>query len=651
MAPKYAITFLALMLILTCLCVEKKESAPVCSQSQDADSCSAAGGRWVIVPSAGYRCLCPMTAEKVDSCKKSCNASGASYVNCDYGAVPAGSFVDGKTGCCCRKVQTGQTCGDGVCDIGETPANCNKDCGDIPDYVCGNGFCEPYESSETCLADCPVPTVSTPLCNNNGVCETGEKAIACSKDCKCGDGLCDPSETAGTCAKDCSSPCLGEGQVAYTYSPSARITFWSGRGCCAGYALIGNEKGYVCTGMTCVSEEDKEIINSNQYSGCCEGLQQNWLPSGGNPFYHFSCTRCGNGKCDLGETNSNCAKDCVCGDGRCDPIESDITCPQDCLLACRKEGEMTGMGTPGCCQGLTPLSRLNVPYNDGCEAMTGSGSVCTRCGDGACGLGEDYCKCPKDCKKPECFADGVSFRGGSDDPSKYCCPGLKALTQTASLNMSCGSYSEHYTCTAAMCGDGTCGPGEDMCNCPTDCAPKEGCGKEGELIYKKERKGYERCCQGLSEIAYCDGNGTYLKSGATICAKCGDQTCGLGENKINCPMDCSNLREGSNCKYKTYSGTCQVTGMNTGEIGFLHGTFTYVFKPSQKMDVSGTYVASNETLNPYYGAAPADFLGLSCNTPEEYDRCTRRIGKTSWCHLLVATQGTCPWITVEFLAD
>jgi hypothetical protein len=57
--------------------------------------------------------------------------------------------------------------------------------------------------------------------------------------------------------------------------------------------------------------------------------------------------------------------------------------------------------------------------------------------------------------------------------------------------------------------------------------------------------GMKGCCKGLTAIG-CDRPnelGKCLTSacvGGFSCTKCGDNECGLGENKCNCPKDCNN---------------------------------------------------------------------------------------------------------------
>ena len=89
--------------------------------------------------------------------------------------------------------------------------------------------------------------------------------------------------------------------------------------------------------------------------------------------------------------------------------------------ACVKEGKKGSMfnADPNddvCCAGLEkvqdsyPIEEgYGYPMNDlypigyptkGCLLARGN-FVCTKCGDGNCGLGENYCNCPKDCEEED----------------------------------------------------------------------------------------------------------------------------------------------------------------------------------------------------------------------------------------------------------
>jgi hypothetical protein len=47
------------------------------------------------------------------------------------------------------------------------------------------------------------------------------------------------------------------------------------------------------------------------------------------------------------------------------------------------------------------------------------------------------------------------------------------------------------------------------------------------------------CCANLSLIANCS-SAMCVNDGSSICAYCGNNVCGLGETKYNCPADCAN---------------------------------------------------------------------------------------------------------------
>jgi len=101
-------------------------------------------------------------------------------------------------------------CGNGKCEPGENPNYCKDCCG-----YCGDGKCVGYacqEDNKTSQYYCPKQTGGD--CGNvcgNKICEKGETPDDCAKDCiwqKCGDGECTPDDGGpALCPEDCASVC------------------------------------------------------------------------------------------------------------------------------------------------------------------------------------------------------------------------------------------------------------------------------------------------------------------------------------------------------------------------------------------------------------------------------------------------------------
>lgn len=108
----------------------------------------------------------------------------------------------------------GSTCGDGVCNLDETPESCAQDCGDSVVTECGDGTCEPGEDADNCPQDCSVDPA--PECGD-GDCNGDEDSSSCPQDCppqRCeGDDDCGPGEicTDDACVEGCreDSDCAG----------------------------------------------------------------------------------------------------------------------------------------------------------------------------------------------------------------------------------------------------------------------------------------------------------------------------------------------------------------------------------------------------------------------------------------------------------
>ncbi len=169
------------------------------------------------------------------------------------------------------------------------------------------------------------------------------------------------------------------------------------------------------------------------------------------------------------------------GDGICKEWENVCTSQDDCF--CVKEGEYRPQpfeleefgvyeGVNDCCGGLVPRSLNFVKDSDKCPPAAGGSSICINCGDGVCGTGESYCKCPEDCEEPvvgECLEEGESYPiyPGYEGPTE-CCDDLSKIPSYSPFEGECLlKVGSSGVCT--NCGDWSCGIGEDPCNCPKDC--------------------------------------------------------------------------------------------------------------------------------------------------------------------------------------
>ncbi|MDP3742266.1 MAG: hypothetical protein Q8R15_03060 [Candidatus Micrarchaeota archaeon] len=98
------------------------------------------------------------------------------------------------------------TCGNNLCENGETTNTCSNDCPYRP-FTCANAICEGGESYESCPQDCSVSNIIGSACGD-GACEPGEDVSYCPSDCtsinpNCGNNICDSNETQTSCRADC----------------------------------------------------------------------------------------------------------------------------------------------------------------------------------------------------------------------------------------------------------------------------------------------------------------------------------------------------------------------------------------------------------------------------------------------------------------
>jgi len=197
------------------------------------------------------------------------------------------------------------------------------------------------------------------------------------------------------------------------------------------------------------------------------------------------------------------------------------------LHECKQEGEdFNELDEPDarCCDGLTKIPVM-VPDETvgGCLAPDCPCFVCTRCGDGECGIGENVCNCEQDCQP--CVGEGGTIPVIPNPPE--CCEGLTLIPPKQPDIVGIAGI-----CTA-KCGNGVCDVDtESDYNCPSDCGECVGEGGTIPVIPNPPE-----CCEGLTLIPPKQPDIVGIMGICT--AKCGNGVCDVDtESNYNCPSDC-----------------------------------------------------------------------------------------------------------------
>lgn len=232
----------------------------------------ALGRGWGLLLASGW--LIAACGESATETGKACAESNL-IAQCPAGSDPvlgaqAASACSGKASGSYIKEEgsaTGQCQGSGSCVVAchfASPCTCDvesatKDgvvCRACPDQACGDGKCTGTEKPS---------------------CKTGEPGCAeCAIDCspKCGDGACNGTESPTSCPEDCAKKCL----------PSEVD--------CLGTKL----QKCASDGSGWVVDQDCSLLGDYK----CDKATASCVP----------IAACGNGTCDIGETNQSCPQDC-----------------------------------------------------------------------------------------------------------------------------------------------------------------------------------------------------------------------------------------------------------------------------------------------------------------------------------------------------
>lgn len=459
------------------------------------------------------------------------------------------------------------------------------------------------------------PDSSGATCGNE-ICEQGENALTCRKDCKAtGALLCLATDcksaldacfelpscvTSAACALDCTDEacrdaCQDGLAGATSFVVDGLVSCGEDAECFASAGTCPGACGELVEGATCQCQDDCEVFND-----CCEGYEAEC--AGGVTCAEDKCpaefaacqalpeceatvacaaactttacvVACGSGKSQAVLSAFQGLRTCTkaqcapvgpaCGDGTCDEGETTENCAADCKA-----------GGPVCGNGSCEATE--TPAN--CAADCKAGPVC---GDGKCETPETAANCAADCKASTsplvtCIDQQCNAELAACVANAECVKAVTCLEKCAATDQGCvtncaskGGFGQQAIdlalCVAGSsclsgggspdCGNGTCGAGETTQNCPADCPPTP------------NKCGNGKCDQGENQFncagdcpSAC-GNGVCDQFEEFWCQQdcpatqptCPNGKCEQGETTASCPADCP--PQPGNCG----NGTCEST--------------------------------------------------------------------------------------------
>ena len=544
------------------------------SEGDGLDGCCYASEEWnpythscyTPCTSDGYSCSTPGTST-IECCSGMCNSAGY----CGTASNGDICYIDQEcsSGNCVHNVcrSSDPYCGDGYCDLSEyCPSDCCTDecilgtyscsgstqqkCYDSDGdgctewtgvascaYGCSNGACLDYCDTNRCgdgTCNCGETYNTCNDCkkSNNNVCSVDAECLSgycvhgiCRlSDPYCGDSWCDYGEIWQTCS-DC---CKSDGVACSTPGTSTAE-------CCSGMCNNAGYCGTASNGDVC--SIDTECSSGNCVHGVCRATS----------------TYCGDGYCDVGETDSSCSFDCYANIEAISIISSPTTAISDDLVPVTVRFKNTGTYT-----GSTnaELSILPISWSmTSTEYSTQTSNYISEC----C-LGNTYYDAVHITLGVGVYQDIIFYPKAPNPSSIDSCDSVAPIRSAwgSSHNIFAGTYSacgSGYTSQTIQvsiiinsCGNNICDGDETYSTCSSDCCISDGniCSTPGTSTAE--------CCSGMCNSAgYCGiaSNGDVCSIDAEcdsgycvhdVCRAtstyCGDTHCDVGETYSSCSTDC-----------------------------------------------------------------------------------------------------------------